>query len=253
MDRTLCTTFALITTSLIAFSVPNADAAQKAKAYDKPYAIPSEAKTAGALAAAPGIFIGTVTNCGVAGHPIVTAAWLRGIGLPDNGSSSNVGVNSGAHKGLYLGKNGPTSDCSASAAVIKNWPAGAPIFQLGFDFLNGTHCGNGAPRFNLYTSQGSYAAGCQGSGQLQGPAPQDPAEWTRMTLGPDCAGIVQLSAAVPFVCNSTPVQSIEIVYDEGTDTANPPNEPAGVGHVILDNILINNQYIRAGSGIRPTP
>ena len=247
--------------ALLAVSVTVGLAGDSQAAKKKPWNSPNALKTApfvgtenhGAYFAAPGIFVGTVANCGSDGHRIVTAAWLRGMGLPNNGSSPTAGPNSGPHTGLLLSKNGPTPDCSAAGAAIRRWHSGHPIFELGFDFRIGGHCGGGAPRFNIYTAQGSYAAGCSALETLtQAPAPQD-AQWRRVHLGPDCAGIVPLGATVPFVCNSTPVQAIEIIFDEGTDTTSLPDNAGGVGLAVLDNIRINNQFIRTGSGIVPAP
>ena len=39
------------------------------------------------------------------------------------------------------------------------------------------------------------------------------------------------------------ITSIEIVYDEGTDTTSTPDDPAGIGLSILDNIYINGDLI----------
>jgi hypothetical protein len=45
----------------------------------------------------------------------------------------------------------------------------------------------------------------------------------------------------------TPVASIDIVFDEGTDTPSA-DAPAGVGLATLDNIRINNTLITRKSG-----
>ena len=92
-------------------------------------------------------------------------AWLRGMGLPDDGQDNTTVINllTGSpsrrdpHYGLLLNKNGPSADCSAAGARIRGvegMPAAA-IFPLGFDIRNGTHCGAGAPRFNLSFRTGS--------------------------------------------------------------------------------------------------
>jgi len=56
--------------------------------------------------------------------------------------------------------------------------------------------------------------------------------------------------APPFVFGTTQVRSIDIIYDEGTDTPSP-SDPNGVGLAVLDNIDINGKLITSGKGIVP--
>lgn len=201
------------------------------------------------LSATPWIFVGTAAQCGgPAGSRIVTSAWLGGMGLPDDGTSVNglPGSANDPHLGLLLNKNGPTPDCSSSGATI-NGVKGmvtTATFELGFDFRNGGHCGAGAPRFNLDTSAGSFFVGCANAPQAG--APQDPAQWTRTrsvlaTCGSEC-----FPGPIP---PGTTINSIDIVFDEGTDTAN--NDTQGVGLAVIDNIDINGKLITSGSGVEP--
>src|SRR5439155_844865 len=69
--------------------------------------------------AVPFTFVGTAAECAPspAGSRIVTAAWLGGMGLPDNGGPSAT-TPGDPHTGLLLSKNGPTADCSSSGALI---------------------------------------------------------------------------------------------------------------------------------------
>src|SRR5436309_13043477 len=75
------------------------------------------------LQAKPFTFVGTAADCAPspAGSQIVTAAWLAGMGLPDNGTSLNgaPGSANDPHFGLLLSKNGPTTDCSSSGARLR--------------------------------------------------------------------------------------------------------------------------------------
>jgi hypothetical protein len=205
------------------------------------------------LQAQPWVFVGTAADCNPfpAGHDIVTSAWLGGMGLPDDGVTANpgpVGSRRNAHLGLLLNKNGPTSDCSASGATIKGFKRGGTISELGFDYRVGGHCGAGAPRFNITTTAGdTYFAGCADGTSV--PAPQDPAEWMRVRFAN--AQIFPASGTSPaFLLGTTPVRSIDIVYDEGTDTPST-SDPTGVGLAVIDNIDINNTLITAGRGIAP--
>jgi hypothetical protein len=169
---------------------------------------------------------------------------LRGVGLPDNGTANPGGGT--PHQGLLLNKNGPTSDCSAAGASIVGFVANGTLSALGFDYRLGGHCGAGAPRFNVTDNIGNtFFFGCNGG--TPSAAPQDPANWTRVTFD-------QTNAPPGFVFGVTQVASIEIIFDEGTDTPSPDgNAPAGVGLATIDNIRINNTFItkRAGNAILP--
>jgi hypothetical protein len=206
--------------------------------------------------AVPFVFIGTAAQCGgVAGSHIVTAAWLGGMGLPDDGglNSPNPTTANDPHLGLLLSKNGPTPDCSSAGAVIVGFEPGTTLTELGFDYRNGTHCGAGAPRFNVVSTAGfTYFFGCAHG--LHTPATQDPAQWTHVefsaaacAVDPSC--VTPASAdAPPIVFGTTTIRSLSIVYDEGTEVTGT-EDPNGVGLVVMDNISINDQVIRSGRGI----
>jgi hypothetical protein len=205
----------------------------------------------GRLNAVPFVFVGGADECGgVAGTPIVTAAWLGGMGLPDNGGPNAV-TNQSDRLGLLLSKNGPTPDCSASGARITG-VRGTEVsltFTLGFDYRNGGHCGAGAPRFNVTvknavtkTETSHFVGGCANSPSLA--AEQDPAQWSRVRF--------MAAQQFPPIPPGSKVQSISILYDEGTDTPSTntqSQEPSGVGLAVIDNIYINGQVIRRGKGI----
>jgi hypothetical protein len=213
------------------------------------------------LRAVPFVFVGRANECGAAypaGSSIVTAAWLGGMGLPDNGGpnagpppfTDNPNKND-PHLGLLLSKNGPTPDCSSSGARITG-VRGIEVtatFVLGFDYRNGGHCGAGAPRFNVVARNPvtraetfHFVGGCANSASV--PAEQDPAQWSR----------VRFTAAQQFppIPPGSRIESISILYDEGTDTPSSTatsQEPSGVGLAVIDNVFINGRYIRRGSGI----
>ncbi len=198
--------------------------------------------------AVAGTFVGTAGDCAPspAGNKIVTSAWVNGLGLPDDGTANPAGGT--AHQGLLLSKNGPTPNCSAAFASITGWMPGDPLNALGFDYRLGGHCGAGAPRFNVVdTSSNTYFFGCASG--TPSAAPQDPSNWTRVTF--NAAG-APYPGAESFVFGVTPVASIDIVFDEGTDTPTV-DAPAGVGLATLDNIRINNTLItkKAGNPVLP--
>jgi hypothetical protein len=209
------------------------------------------------LQAVPFVFVGGPGDCGPgspAGSNIVTAAWLGGMGLPDNGGSNttiaDLATNPAKrdpHRGLLLSKNGPTADCSSSGATIQG-VAGMPVtptFELGFDYRNGGHCGAGAPRYNVVTTgtpSFHFVGGCANG--VQTPAPQDPIEWTRARF--------TIAQAFPPLVPGTRIVSVDLIFDEGTDTPTL-QDPNGVGLAVVDNLDINGQLIVAGRGIADGP
>jgi hypothetical protein len=227
--------------------IATADSPKK-HAYDDDNRAP-RGRDAKALQARPFVFVGAAGVCGPApGGKIVTAGWLGGMGLPDNGaanSPSSVAAGD-PHLGLLLNKNGATPDCAASGATIEGFKSGQTITELGFDFRIGGHCGAGAPRFNVTSTAGfTYFVGC--SSGVHTPAPQD-AQWERVRFG--AANFIPAGSGPPFVFGTTQVRSIDIILDEGTDTPSP-SDPTGVGLAVLDNIDINGKLITSGSGVVP--
>jgi hypothetical protein len=181
----------------------------------------------------PFTFVGSATDCAPspAGSNIVTSAWLTGLGLPDDGSSNTTPTNLDPHNGLLLSKNGLTADCSAAGATITK-VKGITLTELGFDVRNGSHCSGGAPRFNVTASDGFHFVGSCTNGVVT-PAPQDPTAWSRARFAP--AGFF------PPLTPGATIQSISIIFDEGTDTA------GGMpGLAVIDNIDINGVLVPAG-------
>jgi len=203
------------------------------------------------LRARPFVFVGSAGECGgVAGSDIVTAAWLGGLGLADDGVTPTpppVGARRDPHRGLLLNKNGPTPNCAAAGASILGFKPGTTISELGFDHRVGDHCGAGAPRFNVVTTAGFlyFVGGC--SAGTHTPAPQD-AQWERVRFS--ATDFFPANSGPPFVFGLTQVGSIEIIFDEGTDTPTT-SDPTGVGLAVLDNIDINGELITEGHGEVP--
>lgn len=196
------------------------------------------------LTAVPFEFVGTASECGGApGSRIVTSRWLNGMGLPDNGGPNTVANARDARFGLLLSKNGLTADCSAAGATIKGVKGMkvTPTFALGFDYRNGGHCGAGAPRFNVTTKSGAFTfvGGCANG--VPAPAPQDPLQWTRVRFL-----LVTGGQAFPPLTAGDTIESISIIFDEGTDTPTL-QDPNGVGLAVVDNIEVNGRLITRGS------
>jgi len=214
------------------------------------YSSPALAQDNGRHQAIPFEFVGRAGDCGPAypeGSQIVTSTWLHGMGLPDNGglnaNADPTALNDNpnkrdSHAGLLLNKNGPTADCSSAGARITGveQTTVSATFALGFDYRNGTHCGAGAPRFNVTTEDGTtHFLGCAAG--TKSPAPQDPLQWTRVRF--------TIAQALPPLLPGDRIRSLEIIFDEGTD-APGLDDPAGVGLAVLDNIFVDGDLITRG-------
>ena len=182
---------------------------------------------------------------------VVAAEWKGGIGCqstfdplvcPATGmGGTDLSDNFGA--GLLLVKSGLTAQ-NASAGVSLTGVKGITLTELGFDIRkkgpriadNGSHCGAGAPRFNVTTTDGViHFIGCN-SAATPATTEVDGLDWIRLRWIATLAGIV----AFPTPVNS-PVASISIVFDEGQDT-----DPDFFGLAVLDNIDVNGQLIGTG-------
>jgi len=132
---------------------------------------------------------------------------------------------------LILSKEGPTTNNAAAQADLRD-VAGMTVTKLGYDIRKpggavdprGSHCGNGAPRFNVtYSDNTTVFIGCNS------PAADSTTVgdgWTRLTWN---------------LSDSRTIKSIQIVYDEGTDTG-----PDNFGMAVLDNIRVNDVLVGHG-------
>src|SRR5437868_10809446 len=160
---------------------------------------------------------------------LVQAQWLDGIGCP-NGTGFNdpacAAANDSSDKhnqGLLLAKTGPTATNASAFAVING--VKGPITELGYDLRKpvsaaspmGSHCGAGAPRFNVETTAASYFIGCNSPPAVQ--AVTTSTGWIRLRWGGSATAVMGYNAATGVLENVTgDVKSIQIVFDEGQDT-----------------------------------
>ena len=125
------------------------------------------------------------------------------------------------------------------------------LHELGYDIRKpglgtslgpeGSHCGAGAPRFDVVTTDGFFFVGCSS------PPPDvetDGEGWIRLRWG--VAGVVMgfkppTFALLPITGT---VQRIVIVFDEAQDVFGGPDE---FGAAILDNIDVNGTLVGQGS------
>jgi hypothetical protein len=188
---------------------------------------------------------------------LVGGKWVEGTGCPTNqpvatypatsptGTYTDPACTTGdpsdqSNWGLLLSKVGPTSN-NASVEVELHNPKGITnLTELGYDIrkrgsLNvaGSHCGAGAPRFDIVTTTDTFFLGCNSP-----PPTQTVGDgWTRLRWSP-----VMAYSASTFVLGPVTgtVQRIVIVFDEGTDTSGGPDQ---FGAAILDNIDVNGQLL----------
>ncbi len=193
------------------------------------------------------------------GTNLVQATWQTGIGCP-TGAITNDGTSSGTftdpacptgdpkdthNEGLLLAKTGPTTNFAAAGArLLGPGVKGVVLTELGYDLRKpvdavdprGSHCGAGAPRFNVVTSDGvTHFIGCNSPpAALAGTSNA----WIRLRWTADITGTVP---AFPPISSTATVSSIEIIFDEGQDTG-----PDNFGMAVLDNIDVNGTL--AGKG-----
>ena len=186
---------------------------------------------------------------------LVQAQWLVGIGCPTNGKISLDGTTTtpyqdtgcptgdttdSRNQGLLLAKTGPTGNVASAVAEVSG-VQGMILTELGYDVRKpgsaaadprGSHCGAGAPRFNVVTQEGvTHFVGC--NSPLANVTAAS-AGWLRLRWTS-----AQLLAA--GIATNAQVKSITIVFDEGQDTG-----PDNFGLAVLDNIDVNGTLTGAG-------
>ena len=181
---------------------------------------------------------------------LVQAAWLDGIGCPslsaykDPACNPNNDSSDNRNQGLLLAKTGPTTTNASAFADIRG--VTGPITELGYDLrkpvnavaANGSHCGAGAPRFNVETTHAFYFIGCNSPPAVQ---TQAGLGWIRLRWGGSTPllGFNAASGALEAVTGD--VKRISIVFDEGQDTG-----PDFFGLAVLDNIDVNATLVGRG-------
>ena len=193
---------------------------------------------------------------------LVQAEWLTGIGCPTNArvrlfnpsppfellppsTFTDTGCPTGDSRdrrntGLLLAKTGPTLNNAAAGAELKN-VKGITLTELGYDLrkapfggVDDSHCGAGAPRFNVTTEANTtHFIGCASPPPTiasTGPG------WSRLRWTP--------AQAFPPIPPGAKVKQILIIFDEGQDAAGGPDS---FGLAVLDNIDVNGTLVGQGS------
>jgi hypothetical protein len=192
------------------------------------------------------------------GTNLVQATWQTGTGCP-SGATTNTGASSSTftdpacpagdpqdnrNQGLLLAKTGPTAnDAAAGARLLGPGVKGQVLTELGYDLRKplsaidprGSHCGAGAPRFNVVTNDGVlHFIGCNSPPAMP---PQGTSNaWIRLRWG-----AAELAGAFPPITPLSIVSSITIIFDEGQDAG-----PDNFGLAVLDNIDVNGKLTGRG-------
>jgi hypothetical protein len=171
----------------------------------------------------------------------VQAAWLTGLGLPDNRMHNfalddlqrDTPNKTDKRYGLLLVKNGSTFDCSSVGVTFGSFePFVVDEFtEMGYDFLNGSHCGALVPRFEIAWVNGSESgvSVLGRSSATLGVAPQDPDHWTRTRS-------TVLLKSLPPIPDGATMTRVVLVFDAGTNGAQVDPPGSGSGLAILDNL-----------------
>lgn len=175
---------------------------------------------------------------------LVTSGWINGVGCPTNAKTSSgtytdpacdtgSSIKDDHNQGLILSKVGPTSNNAAAQVDLKD-VAGTHVTELGYDIRKhggaasptGSHCGGGAPRFNVTYADDPSAPVFLGCNAADSETPGD--GWTRLRWNLD---------------GTRTVKSIQIVFDEGTDAAGGTDQ---FGLAVLDNIDVDGVLVGHG-------
>ena len=194
-----------------------------------------------------------------AGTRLVASEWKGGIGCPTNGRISldgstttpysDAGCPTGdpsdrLNQGLLMAKTGPTPNVAAAGASLKG-VKGRHLTELGYDLRKpvsfadprGSHCGNGAPRFDVITQDDvDHFVGCASPPPVQ----------TATGVSASGNGFIRLrwtaaQLAAALILPEDTVKSIDIIFDEGQDTG-----PDNFGLAVLDNIDVNGTLVGRG-------
>lgn len=201
---------------------------------------------------------------------LVQAAWLSGIGCPtgvkaevfqppDFSTTAQQTVTDPACvtgdprdrsvQGLLLAKTGPTANNAAATARLQDVPS--HVTELGYDIrkpgadtslgARGSHCGAGAPRFDVVTSNGHiFFIGCNSPPATT----QTPGTgFIRLRWGAGTLAFPQRATDAPTALSALDVKQITIVFDEGQDASGAPDQ---FGAAVLDNIDVNGVLVGQG-------
>jgi hypothetical protein len=187
-----------------------------------------------------------------------------GTGSYTDPACPNGDPNDKRNYGLLLVKTGPTNNDASAGAVIQG-VQGTALRELGYDLRKpgpplppnvnptpfpgnpndprGSHCGAGAPRFNIVITEDPgaiYFLACNS------PAPDMDNSglgggWQRLRWGGTAPLMAFRNGVTPTDISGQHVKTLSIVFDEGQDTG-----PDNFGLAVLDNIDVNGTLVGRG-------
>jgi hypothetical protein len=210
------------------------------------------------------------------GTHLVAAEWEGGIGCPTNATTdpfnplppfnllgptpyTDPACPTGdpadkRNEGLLLVKTGPTLNDAAAGATLLG-VKGTVLSELGYDLRKpgapnvsdprGSHCGAGAPRFNIVIAgqpTDIYFLGCASPPPDVDTPLLGGKGWQRLRWGGTVPLMAYKNGAVLTDISGATVASIEIIFDEGDDTG-----PDNFGLAVLDNIDVNGTLVGQGA------
>src|SRR2546421_6086812 len=173
------------------------------------------------------------------GHSfLVQAAWLEGTGCPTNAPYAVYPATSPTttytacptgdakdkrNEGLLLAKTGPTNNNASATATLQD-VKGTKLTELGYDIRKpgsdvndprGSHCGAGAPRFDIVAQNGDrYFLGCNSPAPTSDTPEGANNEWQRLRWGDPSTSTPIMAYNSSFVLTNITgleVKSISIV------------------------------------------
>jgi hypothetical protein len=143
------------------------------------------------------------------------------------------------NEGLLFVKTGELYNDAAGTAVIRG-VRGIVLGEIGYDIRSGSHCGAGAPRFNITTTTGKfYFLGC--TSPAPDSTPFSSTGWRRLRWGNGTPGSVSgyLNGST-LEAITDPIRTISMIFDEAQDALSGGNSS---GLAVLDNIDINGTLV----------
>jgi hypothetical protein len=154
---------------------------------------------------------------------------------------------------LLLVKTGPTNNDAAGGAELLG-VKGTKLTELGYDIRKpgapnfgdprGSHCGAGAPRFNIVIAgqpTDIYFLGCASPPPDVDTPLLGGQGWQRLRWGGTVPLMAYKNGLVLTDISGATADSIEIIFDEGDDTG-----PDNFGVAVLDNIDVNTTLVGKG-------
>jgi len=207
---------------------------------------------------------------------LVNASWVGGIGCPTDAkvvlfnsvspyqllppstytdpACTTGDARDKNNEGLLMAKTGPTLNDAAAAADLVG-VKGTVLSELGYDIRKpgvdgstgsrGSHCGAGAPRFDIFLQGDSnvYYIGCNSPPATT----QTPGDgFIRLRWGDGTTLNAYQNGVTPTNISGRTVQSITIIFDEGYDAVF--GGPDFFGLAVLDNIDVNGTMVGKGGG-----